>query len=394
MRVALFIDTFYPMLDGVYKVVDNYARRLNNKCEELTVYCPHYNGWSEEDDKREFPYPIVRCGSVPLPNVDYSIPLPMLDIPYIAELLNKKYDIVHIHSPFSVAMSGVRYAKFKKIPIVSTLHSQFRQNVEKLVNIKPVIDFAMYGIMNTFNQSCECWAVNEEVRKLFVEEYGLKAPSKVQLNATDHMPVADPVAAAAHVNEKYSIDPDENVFLFTGRINFIKNIDFIIRALDILKQKGEHFKMLFVGKGQDEEKLMKLVNQHSLEENVILCGQVSDIHDLEAIYSRATLFLFPSLYDANSIVQIEAACQKTPTVFLEGARTAGTVTNDVNGFIVSPATEEAYAERIISILHQPEYYKKVSEGCFRDLYKNWDDVVDIVYNDYQEIIERFNSTRN
>lgn len=28
MKVSLFIDTWYPMVDGVIKVVDKYARRL------------------------------------------------------------------------------------------------------------------------------------------------------------------------------------------------------------------------------------------------------------------------------------------------------------------------------------------------------------------------------
>ncbi|MCF0164130.1 MAG: glycosyltransferase [Bacteroidales bacterium] len=389
MKVALFIDTYYPMLDGVYKVVDNYARRLTRKCEEVTVFCPHYSGWSDEDDKKMFPYEIIRCSSIPVPNVDYNVPIPILDIPYIAELINRKFDIVHIHSPFSVGMSGVRYAKFKKIPLIATLHSQYRQNFEKALSLKPMVDFAMFGTMNAFNQCDECWAVNEEIRKLFVEEYGLKSPARVQLNATDHKPVADSAAAAASVNEKYGLKADEKVFLFIGRINFIKNIDFIIRALSILKQKGESFKMLFVGKGQDEEKLANLVNKTGLQDDVVLCGQVSEIQELEKIYSRANLFLFPSLYDANSLVQIEAACQKTPTVFLEGARTAGTVTDDINGFIVSPATEDAFAERIIRILHEPGYYEKVSEGCFRDLYRNWDDAVNEVYDDYVDIIQKY-----
>ena len=32
MKVGLFIDTWYPMVDGVIKVVDNYARRLVQYC--------------------------------------------------------------------------------------------------------------------------------------------------------------------------------------------------------------------------------------------------------------------------------------------------------------------------------------------------------------------------
>ena len=39
MRIGLFTDAYYPMVDGVIKVVDSYARRLVDKCE-VTVFVP------------------------------------------------------------------------------------------------------------------------------------------------------------------------------------------------------------------------------------------------------------------------------------------------------------------------------------------------------------------
>ena len=107
---------------------------------------------------------------------------------------------------------------------------------------------------------------------------------------------------------------------------------------------------------------------------------------LENLYSRAKLFLFPSLYDANSLVQIEAACQGTPTVFLEGARTAATVTPGVNGYVCAP-DEDSYAKMILDILADPEGYGRVSAAARRDLYLNWDDVVRDVYKDYCALAE-------
>ena len=101
---------------------------------------------------------------------------------------------------------------------------------------------------------------------------------------------------------------------------------------------------------------------------------------LERLYSRAKLFLFPSLYDANSLVQIEAACQGTPTLFLEGARTAATVTPAVNGYVSAPG-EDNYARAILDILADEEGYQRVSAAARRDLYLNWDDVVREVYKD-------------
>ena len=102
---------------------------------------------------------------------------------------------------------------------------------------------------------------------------------------------------------------------------------------------------------------------------------------LEKLYSRAKLFLFPSLYDANSLVQIEAACQGTPTVFLEGARTAATVTNGVNAYVSAPG-EENFARLLLDIMAHPDDYARISAAARKDLYLNWDDVVREVYADY------------
>ena len=68
MKVGMFVDTFYPMVDGVIKVVDNYASRLANKCE-VVVFCPYVKGYDKEEDKK-YPYEIVRCSSLPIPGVD------------------------------------------------------------------------------------------------------------------------------------------------------------------------------------------------------------------------------------------------------------------------------------------------------------------------------------
>ena len=379
-KVGLFIDTWYPMVDGVIKVVDNYARRLIQYCD-VVVFCPETRGYSKEEDAR-LPYKVVRCNSLPLIHNDYDIPTPALDPVFEAQLIHSGIDLVHIHSPFAVGLAGVLYAKLHKLPVVATLHSQYKQDFEKPLKFKPALDVAMDSIMRVFNACDECWAVNAGIKELYQKEYGLTAPCKVKLNATDHRPVPDPEAAARVVNETYGIPADATVFLFVGRINFIKNIDFTVRSLAIAKEMGlRNFRMLFVGKGQDEEQLAALVKELGLADEVVMCGLVSSKDMLENLYSRAKLFLFPSLYDANSLVQIEAACQGTPTVFLEGARTAATVTPGVNGYVSAPG-EENYARLILDILSDSEGYGHISAAARKDLYLNWDDVVREVYADY------------
>ena len=368
------------MVDGVIKVVDSYARRLVDKCE-VTVFAPGFN----KSEEIRVPYPVERCSTINFNNFDYSVPMPHFDPAFEAAIIRSKLDLVHIHSPFSIGLIGLNYAKLRDVPVVATIHSQYKQDFERTLKLAAPVKLAMMTIMSIFNGCDECWTVNDAVRQLYIHEYALTAPCKVKQNATDHVPVYDRKAAADEVNAKYGLREDDLVLLFIGRINFIKNLDFLVRSLKIVKEKGLRFKMLFVGQGQDEDKLAALVEECGLKDDVVMCGLVKEISMLEKIYSRAKLFLFPSLYDANSLVQIEAACQSTPTLFLRGARTAGMITEDVNGFL-SDADELAYADKIIHILSDEEYYRKVSEGAFRDIYRTWDQVVDDVYEEYGRLI--------
>jgi len=384
MKVGMFVDTFYPMVDGVIKVVDNYSRRLAKKCE-VVVFCPDIKGYDKSEDKK-FPYEVVRCSSLPLPGVDYSLPLPLADPSFNLPLIKSGLDMVHIHSPFAVGMAGALYAKIHQIPAVGTLHSQYRQDFERTFKLEPTVKMAMNTLMMTFNACDECWTVNDAIRNLYLNEYGLSVPCNIIPNATDHVPVADPEAAAGRVNSRYGLAADDNVLLFVGRINFIKNLDFLVRSLRLIKDRGVQFKMLFVGQGQDEDKLRALVKELQIENNVVMAGLVSSREELQDIYSRAKMFLFPSLYDTNSLVQIEAACQGTPTVFLKGARTAATVTDGVNGLLVEP-TEEAYADAIAGLLADRQRYDRIAAAAREQLYINWDTVVDRVYDKYQELIE-------
>ena len=381
MKIGFFVDVFYPMIDGVIKVVDNYARLLVAKGNEVTVFCP--NGTEKHDDSA-YPYKVVRCESLFIDKYDYVIPVPALDVSFISELKKSELDIVHIHSPFAVGMIGKEYAIKSGVPMVATIHSQYKLDFERKLKLKTSVDVALRAIMQVFNSCNECYTVNEAIRNLYVTEYGLTAPCLIRPNATSHKPIEDKKAAYKFVNDMFSLNDDDTALLFVGRLNLLKNLDFLVRSLKKLKERGVWFKMLFVGTGEDENEIKQLVSDLGLSGSVIFCGKIGSAETLEKIYARAKLFLFPSLYDTNSLVQIEAACQGTPTLFLKGAKTAGTVTENVNGFFAEQS-EEAYAEKIEEILSNDELYETVSKNAKRDLYKTWEEVAEAIYRDYKRL---------
>ena len=117
---------------------------------------------------------------------------------------------------------------------------------------------------------------------------------KVFNNATEMMPIQDVEEANKKINDLHGLNTEDKVFLFVGRINKLKNIFFIVDSLKILKEKADFpFKMLFVGSGQDEKDLAEHIESYGMQEDIILCGRVTDRDLLASYFARADLFLFP-----------------------------------------------------------------------------------------------------
>ena len=376
MRIGLFIDTFYPMIDGVVTVVDNYARILSKKCEVI-VFAPDTGKY----DDSKLPYKVVRCKSIKVPKMDYSLPLPKIDRKFIKELENYNLDIIHIHSPATIGRLGVEYAKKHKKVLVGTIHSQFYKDFYRATKNKILSNELTKYTMNLFSKCDICYTVNEGMRDVVINDYHFKKKLLLARNATTMLPIEEDYS----LDKKYNIKKDEFVFLFVGRINKLKNIFLIVDALSYIKDKIK-FKMLFVGNGQDEKELVKEIKRLDLTDRVIMCGRVVDREMLAKYYKRSDLFLFPSLYDASSVVQVEAASQSTPALFLKGSATSANIKNNHNGYL-SDNDYRKYGERILEIVNDKEKLSEVSNNCFKELYITWDMEVEKVYREYLKLLK-------
>lgn len=386
LRIGLFQDAFFPVVDGVVEVVDHYARELS-RVAEMTVFAPSYRGNSFPD--ASLPYRVVRCSSLPVPVLDYDLPIPDLDSTFLREVKRTPLDLVHIHSPFTLGKLGVRLAESRHIPAVATFHTQFRRDVERAIKNHALSVAMARMIIRPFGKCRECWAVNSAMEKLLHLEYAYKGPSIVMPNATDMEPITEKEKAFREVERLFSLRPEEKVLLYVGRLNQLKNVFLIADAVKLLREKADFpFRMVFAGEGQDERELKERVHRHGVEGNVVFTGRLLDRRLLASLYARSDLFLFPSLYDASSLVQVEAASQGTPGIFVRGAATASTVTDGVNAFLIEN-DKRALAKKVISVLHAPELLKRVGENAKRDLYLRWSEVTRAAYRNYVRVIREY-----
>ena len=120
------MDDFYPSMNGVIEVMNNHANKLIGKGHEVVVIVPKLGKYEDN-----FPYKVIRIASIKLGRIGYSAAVPSLDINMEKKLLNEKFDIIHIHSPFIMGKLGIKIAEKLNIPVVATMHTQFDVEIKK-----------------------------------------------------------------------------------------------------------------------------------------------------------------------------------------------------------------------------------------------------------------------
>jgi glycosyltransferase involved in cell wall biosynthesis len=140
--------------------------------------------------------------------------------------------------------------------------------------------------------------------------------------------------------------------LYVGTINQRKNLLSIVQAVHQLGNKLT-IPLLVVGNGKEyKQTVMEYIKKHHLESKILFAPYIQNT-DLPAVYTRASIFIFPSRYEGFGIPVIEALYCKTPVITsrmssLPEAAGPGAYYIDVD----EPAT---IAEGIDKILSVPTY---------------------------------------
>ena len=383
LKIGLFIDNFYPAIDGVVIAVDNIARELSEN-NDVVVVAPYMGDNSKDLDHH---YTIKRVGSIPMPVGEYRIVTHKFGFSNsFKELVKENFDIIHIHSPFNIGKLGLKVAKELNIPCICTVHTRFDYEIKRFTKNEYIVKLIMKGLMNVFNACDKCIVVNEFLEEE-LHEFGYKKKSITIYNGTDLVPIKDKEKAIAFVNKLHNFKKDEIVLLFVGRLIDIKNIFFIADVLKKLKEDNFKFKMVFVGTGPDENKLKRIISNYKLNDVVYFTGKVTDRNYLSALYLRSNLLLFPSLMDTSSLVRIEAAVNETPGLFITDSLVGKMIKDDYNGFN-SKMDVNTYEKRIIEVISDKKLLTKVSENAKKTLGISWKEVSNQIYKLYLKTLKK------
>jgi 1,2-diacylglycerol 3-alpha-glucosyltransferase len=378
LTIGIFIDVFYPMVDGVVKVTDHQARMLS-KNHDVYVFAPKSKDAHYVDD---FPYQVKRVLNVHVPTTDYQLALPQLDRNLNKELKSISFDIIHIQSPFSMGELGIKVAKKQGIPVVGTLHSQYEKDFYERTKSKTITKVMLRDIITRLNKCDITMTMNAGSKALFMR-YGLKKEPLIVPNATDMLPSNE--LEVKKVKDKYNIKDVFNM-IFVGRMDKIKNIDFMIDVMDALKKKERRFMMYFIGKGAHESMFKKRVKELKLTDVITFMGPIYDSIELSSIYASCDLLMFPSTYDTNGLVQIEAASQMTPGIFLKDTLAASSIVDQYNGYICGDEVEH-FVNKILDIIKDKTQHMRISKQAKETLYITWEEVSEKLLEVYMNVLK-------
>ncbi len=389
IKAAQFCDNFYPQLDGVIKVVNNYCSIMNRRGNVMLVV-PKYSKKHPFDDS-SLSYEVDRKKTICFDMGGVTTPLP-LPTPKLTRKIKKyKPDIIHIHAPAFIGKYGLKLGRRYKIPVVATFHSQYKKDIMSTTHSKFLTWCAMKIIMGVFNKCDEVWAPSKSSADI-LRSYGYKKYIHVMPNGTDFHYPANTEELIDSAREKYGILKENKNLLYVGQLRYVKNLKLCLKTMRLLVKEDPSYHFYLVGEGMDRKALKGYVKKHRLKENVHFLGGMGDLNELAGIYAACDLFFFPSTYDTFSIVVREAAVMKTPSLVTEGSNVSEPFVDGENGFIAKE-NDEAMKNKIMEIFADNERRIKVGVNASETIPITFETMVDRTYERYQVIIDNYAKNR-
>lgn len=86
---------------------------------------------------------------------------------------------------------------------------------------------------------------------------------------------------------------DNKVLIFIGRLSKVKKLDLLLEGLKVLHEKGEKVNLVFVGKGEEEEKLKSIAETTQLSQFIWFYGATYNEHEIGNLIYNADICVSP-----------------------------------------------------------------------------------------------------
>ncbi len=276
---------------------------------------------------------------------------------------NIRYDVIHSHYWLSGWVAWMLKSAWPDAPIVQMFHTlghlknlvarseAEKEPVQRVMVETEIVQFADRLV-----------AATPRERKQLMTFYGADPanitviPPGVDLELFQPIPRAE---AKAHLG----MPADHQMILFVGRIEPLKGIDTLIRAMARVVERdpsirGDFCVCIIGGETGPEHMSDEMRRLDQLREELGISDIVTfmgsrDQTELPYHYSAAEMILVPSHYESFGMVALEAMACGTPVIASDVGGLSFLIRDGETGFLVPEKDVDAWADKMLLLLRRP-----------------------------------------
>jgi len=338
---------------------------------------------------------------VPVPKGELASHVPEFTagVKRFAETKGIRYDLVHSHYWMSGLAAEQLSDDWNGAPLVQMFHTlgemknrvarspEERESPQRIGVEKRLLTRADRVIVSTLAEQTQLrFLYKANDRKLVI------IPPGVDLTHFYPIPADE---AKAFVGLK----PDDRMVLYVGRIEPLKGVETLIRAMSCVKLvHGERPVHLAIIGGDpaasaaemtaEMMRLQQLCDDLEMGQTVLFLGKRRQ-DTLQYYYSAAEVVVMPSHYESFGMVALEAMACGTPVLASEVGGLAFLVQDGETGFTVPDGDPDLLAERLRVLLGNPE--RRTQMGRHAAEYAkdySWRNIAGQIVKVYRQLLER------
>src|SRR2546430_63653 len=243
----------------------------------------------------------------------------------------QRYDVIHVHWPFPLALFGWAAQRARPAALVTTFYGV------ELRWVKTAMPFLRGFLKWAARRSDRVVAISsytaDEVREL------VQVPIEVIPYTTSPPPPPVPRAARRSPGAPFTV-------LFVGRLVERKGVSHLVDAVSLLLP-GADVRLVIVGDGPERARIEARVRERGLDGRVAVRGQVSDA-ELQAAYAGAGAVVLPAVGDRRGDTEglggalLEAMNHRVPLIASAIGGITDIVEDGVSGLLVPPGHPPAF----------------------------------------------------
>jgi len=339
---------------------------------------------------------------VPLPKQELAEYLPefIANIASFAAEKNLHYDVVHSHYWMSgvaaIALKNIRNARmvhmFHTLGQMKNRVARSDEEMEGDYRVKgerEVLRAADALVVATLAEQAQLqFLYGANSRKLAVIPPGV--------DTSRFYPIPRDEARAV-----IGIPSDDEMILFVGRIEPLKGVDTLIRAVARMHESGvlekyPHYLSIIGGDpdaspekmNQEMVRLQRLCRELGIGDMVVFHGKRSQ-DALPYYYSAASMLVVPSHYESFGMVALEAMACGTPVVASQVGGLAFLVQDGVTGYVVPDGDPDILGDRLTRLISNPALRDLMGQQAAESAREYaWENIAAQIIQVYQNVLEK------